>query len=619
MTWPTRNLFDVADITMGQSPPGKTYNDCGDGLPFFQGKAEFGEESPIPRKWCSAPTRIAKMGDILLSVRAPVGPTNFAPSECCIGRGLAAIRAKDALADQKYLGFVFKYLEPRLSRKGQGSTFSAINRKEIHELLVPLPPISEQQRIVELLDQANALRKKRAEADAKAANILPALFYKMFGDPATWDNTAPLSELVDLQGGGTPSKKNPDYWDGDIPWVSPKDMKKDFLGDAVDHITERALSETNSRLVPLNSILIVVRGMILARHVPLAVSIAPVTINQDMKALTLKEKGALSPFYLFAAMKAQSRRLFAGVGTAAHGTRKLDTDRLLSLPILIPDKDSHARFVEWYQQIREFDRQRLQVAPKLNDLFLVLLHRAFEGSLTAKWRETHLEELLQEMEQQAKALEAASPTEKKGGSRKSGKRHGGHDMFNKAALATYITDRCHAENLPLGRVKLAKLFYLVQRQAELALTEEFAKRAAGPLDDTIHKFLSLACKQKWIVLARAQGDLKPVRPGAHVEKGVVQAEKFLGSAKERIDSMLDTMKDWGWQALERWATVLHAADAIQSGGRDLTVSSIKAEIDKHPDWKPKLDRDEFSDDKLGSTLDGLREWGLLTPASIRDS
>jgi type I restriction enzyme, S subunit len=86
-------LSDIAFIQMGQSPDSSTYNEKGVGLPFFQGKAEFGKLFPTVRKWCSEPKKVAEAGDILLSVRAPVGPTNIAAERCCIGRGLTAIQA----------------------------------------------------------------------------------------------------------------------------------------------------------------------------------------------------------------------------------------------------------------------------------------------------------------------------------------------------------------------------------------------------------------------------------------------------------------------------------------------------------------------------------------------
>jgi len=220
-----------------------------------------------------------------------------------------------------------------------------------------------------------------------------------------------------------------------------------------------------------------------------------------------------------------------------------------------------------------------------------------------------MKELLAEMEQQAKTLE--TPVVEKRVPKVKPKRHAGHDMYNKAALAAYITDKCHADDRPLGRVKVAKLFYLAQRKAELELTEQFALRAAGPLDDDIHKFLSLARKQKWVVLGRAQGDFKPVRPGKDVTKGVEQTAKVLGTAKKKVDALLDKMKDWGWRTLERWATVLHAAEAIVASGGEVSVATIKKSIDEHPEWQAKLNRAEFSDENLASTLKGLREFGFL--------
>jgi type I restriction enzyme S subunit len=127
---------------------------------------------------------------------------------------LLCIRPNKGCIDPKYLLYYLKspsyslQLKPLIKRAINQASISATNLKQT---FVPLPPLSEQRRIVELLDQADALRKKRAEADAKAERILPALFIKMFGDPTEWDDsrqTQPLGELVDLQGGGTPSKKH---------------------------------------------------------------------------------------------------------------------------------------------------------------------------------------------------------------------------------------------------------------------------------------------------------------------------------------------------------------------------------------------------------------------------
>src|SRR5680860_802479 len=89
--WTEARLDEVAHVEMGQSPPSSSYNEDREGLPFFQGKAEFGALYPEPKKWCTDPKKLASKDDVLISVRAPVGPTNLAPEKCCIGRGLAAL------------------------------------------------------------------------------------------------------------------------------------------------------------------------------------------------------------------------------------------------------------------------------------------------------------------------------------------------------------------------------------------------------------------------------------------------------------------------------------------------------------------------------------------------
>ena len=233
MDWPHVRLSDIAQIVMGQSPPGETYNEIGDGLPFFQGKADFGDQYPTPRKWCSAPIRVAESGDILLSVRAPVGPTNVTRERACICRGLAAIRGNPARVEQNYLHYFSKQTEPALSIVGQGSTFAAIKSNDIVRLKVPLPPLPEQRRIANILDQADRLRRLRDDADAKAARILPALFIKMFGDPATNPMGWPVCRLGDVThhfiSGGTPSTKVGRFWNGDVPWITGADIKEEVV------------------------------------------------------------------------------------------------------------------------------------------------------------------------------------------------------------------------------------------------------------------------------------------------------------------------------------------------------------------------------------------------------
>ena len=150
--WQRCLLPDFTRIVMGQSPPSTTYNHSGDGIPFFQGKAEFGDLYPTLNMYCSQPNKIARQGATLLSVRAPVGPTNLAQYECCIGRGLAALHPCGKI-EPKFLLYLFRSIEPVISGKGTGSTFKAITKGFVEGLEFNLPPLAEQRRIVAKIEE----------------------------------------------------------------------------------------------------------------------------------------------------------------------------------------------------------------------------------------------------------------------------------------------------------------------------------------------------------------------------------------------------------------------------------------------------------------------------------
>jgi type I restriction enzyme S subunit len=149
--WDKTRLAEVCDLNMGQSPDSKTYNNTGDGLPFFQGKTDFGSKNPTVRMYCSAPKKVVEAGDILLSVRAPVGPVNVATTKSCIGRGLAGLRAKKEKLRQDFLYFELLLNEGRIASMGSGSTFHAINKSQLANFEFLLPPLLEQKSIAQRL------------------------------------------------------------------------------------------------------------------------------------------------------------------------------------------------------------------------------------------------------------------------------------------------------------------------------------------------------------------------------------------------------------------------------------------------------------------------------------
>jgi len=153
-TWIWVTIGDAFYVVLGQSPPSSSYNEIGEGMPFFQGSKEFQELYPINTKWCTKPGKIAEKGDVLLSVRAPVGDLNIAPFECCIGRGLAALRPL-AGVNLLYLYFLLQESRRKLESKGTGTTFRAITGNVLRNHPVPLPPLDEIEQIVDKMRQVD--------------------------------------------------------------------------------------------------------------------------------------------------------------------------------------------------------------------------------------------------------------------------------------------------------------------------------------------------------------------------------------------------------------------------------------------------------------------------------
>ena len=201
--WRVVRLGDVAEVVMGQSPPGTTVLDwhgkgCeNDGLPFIQGNAEFGAKFPCPTKWCVRPERIAGPGDLLISVRAPVGQTNRADRRLSIGRGLAAIRFEKSA--EPFGWHVINHVKGTLERVTQGSTFKAIGGKDLRSLLVPFPPLPEQRAIAAVLDSIDEAIERTESVITATERLRESLLHELLshGVPG-WH-----SEWKEVRGIGT--------------------------------------------------------------------------------------------------------------------------------------------------------------------------------------------------------------------------------------------------------------------------------------------------------------------------------------------------------------------------------------------------------------------------------
>lgn len=326
-----------------------------------------------------------RKGDVLMTCVGTIGRAAVWLNErpVVFFRSVAIIRPKQFLLPE-YLEYVIRSADFQLElrRRTKQSSQGGVYLKDLKAVPISVPPLAEQEQIVKLLNEADELRKLRDQADHRTANLVPALFHEMFGDPfkktTSWPSLR-LGEIVNLGSGATPSKKNPDFWNGRTPWVSPKDMKAQEIIDAEDHVSESAFEKTNLELIPEDTVLIVVRGMILAHTVPIRLCRVPVAINQDMKALLPKQ--LIKAEFLRWSLQAQHAHLLNQVSTASHGTKKLDSENLRAVTIPVPPLPLQKEFAQRVAEIHGLEADQVASRGRLEDLFQSLLHRAFEGEL----------------------------------------------------------------------------------------------------------------------------------------------------------------------------------------------------------------------------------------------
>ncbi|MDY0245743.1 MAG: restriction endonuclease subunit S [Methanosarcina mazei] len=281
------------------------------------------------------------------------------------------------------LTFLFYLLSTlNLENLNKSTAIPGLNRNDVYSKLVPLPPLETQQKIVSILEKAGETKKLRAQVDELTQKLLQSVFLEMFGDPVTnpmgW-NTEKLEKLcVKIYGGGTPSKSKPEYYEGDIPWVTPKDMKQDFIQDSIDHISEKAIEESSTKLIPPYSLLMVIRSGILKHTLPIAINICKVTMNQDMKGFVFDNK-LTNSFFMLYYFKIYQRDLLSRVRSVTADN--LEFSQIKDIDVILPPIKQQQRFTTIVEQLERTRSNQEQSSFEINNLFDALMQKAFMGEL----------------------------------------------------------------------------------------------------------------------------------------------------------------------------------------------------------------------------------------------
>ncbi|MBM3837135.1 MAG: hypothetical protein FJ398_04090 [Verrucomicrobia bacterium] len=371
-----------------------------------------------------APSRARKAvrsGDVLVStVRPNLNAVAIVPPELdgqIASTGFCVLRANSALAEAKFI--FFRCMTPDfvngLVSHMRGANYPAVSDEMVKRHKTLLPPLREQRRIVELLEQADELRRQRAEADKLADRILPALFLKMFGDPAAnpkrWTREK-LGLLLDgIESGWSPVCENrqvrPNEWGilklGAVTTNRYLDRENKALPDDEEPQPELEVKPGDLLFSRKNT------RELVGACVYVRMTRPKLMLSDLIFRLRLKTDAEVNPLYLWALLTNPGKRpaIEALAGGSAGSMPNISKSRLECMEVEKPPKSLQDQFAHSVVELDSLRGNMGTVHENLESLFSVVLHRAFTGELTAKWREAHLKELLAEMEQQARLLKVS--------------------------------------------------------------------------------------------------------------------------------------------------------------------------------------------------------------------
>lgn len=599
--WRDVTIGSVCDVIAGQSPKGENYNDQGDGLPFYQGKKAFGDKylGP-PEQWTTQVTREAIAGDVLMSVRAPVGPINFATNTICIGRGLAAIRARSDL-DRDFLYYALLDMQDEIVGT-EGAVYASINKTQIERLTIPLPPLAEQKRIVAILDEAFAAidaatanaRKNLDNARELFESHLNAVIESL---PRDWRRERLDAVTTKIGSGATPNGGAKSYQNAGVALVRSLNVyDRDFRNENLAYLSDDQADKLSNVVMEPHDVLFNITGASIARCCTASTVPFPARVNQHVM-IVRPDLGELLPDFLCYSLTARCNKdRLLGIGDDGGSTRQAITKaQIQGFEVAFPTVERQAQLVA---RLNIVERHSDQLARRytrklalLAELKQSILHRAFTGELTA---DEPVPTLL---------FSDAMPAPKE---RKT------TDEFVEAVLIALFVRHMTDEKFALGRKRYNKLCYLAHRKNEDDVFEHYLKMPAGPYSPWARYGgpERIALGNGYIQSVR-RGDFSGFVPGPGIAKVDQYWENY--PVCRAVEWVVKRFRYSTTDELELLTTVDYAAIELGQNGLGVNRDNVKTVLASHPDWIKKLKRSLFSDLSIERSIIQLAD---LFPATV---
>ncbi len=366
-------LKEVCNINMGQSPDSSSYNENGEGIPFFQGNADFGDRYPVTRVWCDKPTKVAHSEDILISVRAPIGALNYAKEDCCIGRGLAAITPDKDKVSLEFIYWLLKGKNDELNSKGTGSTFKAISKKVLEETLVPNIDFGKQNEYAQILEKTYSVIQMRKQELKELDNLIKARFVELFGDPKLnergWKSGI-ISDYYEVKGGKR-IPKGMGYTDSvtEHPYLRATDMKNGtILDDDIHYIDESVYRHIKRYTVKSGDIYLTNVGVNLGMAGVIPDKYNGANLTENAVKLIPKGETPIDGVFLAHYINSPGIQEYINERKMSVGVPKLAIFRIETMPLLLPPIELQQAFIDICRQV---DKSKVAVQKALDEAQLL--------------------------------------------------------------------------------------------------------------------------------------------------------------------------------------------------------------------------------------------------------
>lgn len=309
-------------------------------------------------------TRMMPSDTVMIALTgATAGKVGYLNFEACGNQSITGIFPCDSM-NQRFLFYYLLSQRDRILADCVGGAQAHISQGYVKNIKVPMLPISEQEQIVEVLTKLSNVISMRENELNDLDDLIKARFVELFGDAIHndkgWETDTVEKLCKEIYGGGTPSKSHPEYYeDGDIPWVSSKDMKTDVLTDSQIKINQLGVDNSTARMVPINSVIMVIRSGILKHTLPVAINAVPITVNQDLKVFIPNER-VLTRF-LAIQFKMHEKDILSGV--RAVTADNIEFNSLKQRELIVPPIELQQEYVTFLEQI---DKSKVAVQAALD-------------------------------------------------------------------------------------------------------------------------------------------------------------------------------------------------------------------------------------------------------------